>query len=79
MKQLCDRCQAIAVWAYMPGIENYCDLCVPRGCSCNFYPGSDNLKYLEHKDEQGRSYPCCEYHYDSNGFECEEMLEKPSY
>lgn len=39
-KEKCD-CGAIAVWWYAPGYskdENsfHCDLCVPRGCSCNW-------------------------------------------
>jgi hypothetical protein len=35
----------IAVWSYMPGKEDFCENCVPRGCSCNIehtpeHPGS---------------------------------------
>lgn len=38
-KDLCD-CGAIAVWSYGPGFSNgdnpnFCEDCVPRGCSCN--------------------------------------------
>lgn len=36
MKKLCDTCaKEIAVWAYMPGKSDFCENCVPRGCSCN--------------------------------------------
>src|ERR1035441_3790019 len=38
LKALCDKgCKKIAVWWYMPsdGHGNYCDDCIPRGCSCN--------------------------------------------
>lgn len=36
MKILC-KCGKIATWIYMPSEYdgNYCDNCVPRGCSCN--------------------------------------------
>jgi len=40
----------------MPGNKNYCDNCVPRGCSCN---EDENGK--EQLDSKGRKYPCCEY------------------
>ena len=38
-KELCD-CGKVAVWSYGPGFINgfnsdFCDDCVPRGCSCN--------------------------------------------
>jgi hypothetical protein len=67
----CTICGKKAEWVYMPGTGNYCDKCVPRGCSCNI-----NLKdgidydseeaklpenYVEKLDEKGRRYPCCEY------------------
>lgn len=76
-KLLCCKCPDMAVWMYMSGSNNYCDNCVPQGCSCNCYPNSDNIEdlnnsdaYVEHKDESGRSYPCCEYEYEygSEGF-----------
>lgn len=39
-KEKCD-CGVIAVWLYAPGYKEdensfHCDLCVPRGCSCNW-------------------------------------------
>lgn len=73
-KLLCFKCSEIAVWMYMPGTNVYCDRCVPRGCYCNWFPESnddfDNYdKYIENKDEQGRSFPCCEYEFDPEGFE----------
>lgn len=45
-----------ATWSYMPGWEDACDLCVPRGCSCN---QDDNGK--EPLDPQGRPFPCVEW------------------
>jgi len=36
-KEVCE-CGEIATWLYMPSSNDspfYCDLCVPRGCSCN--------------------------------------------
>jgi len=40
----CSCCDKIATWSYMPGISNYCDDCLPRGCSCN------NESFSEAKD-----------------------------
>jgi hypothetical protein len=39
-KDLCD-CGKIAIWSYGPGFSsgdnpNFCNDCVPRGCSCNY-------------------------------------------
>ena len=52
----CTVCGKKAIWSYMPSSDNYCDKCVPRGCSCRKdEEGNEKL------DEQGRSYPCCEY------------------
>jgi hypothetical protein len=67
LKQKCFNCTNKSVWQYVPGKPSpsnyYCDLHVPRGCSCNLLEdGSENL------DELGRSYPCCEYDYDPDGF-----------
>jgi 8-oxo-dGTP pyrophosphatase MutT (NUDIX family) len=65
----------MAVWNYTPSSydEYRCDDCVSRGCSCNLYPADglswDDENLIEKKDDQGRSYPCCEYDYDKNGFE----------
>ena len=60
-----------AYWSYMPGFENYCEKCVPRGCSCNKElkdgvdydsPEAENPEnYIEKLDNQGRKIPCCEY------------------
>lgn len=52
----CVICNKKAVWSYLCGIENYCDNCVPRGCTCNH---DENGK--EELDEQGRKQPCIEY------------------
>lgn len=61
IKQKCCKCKNDAVWFYMPSDEckdcNYCDDCVPRGCSCNIDPNSKE----EILDNLGRKLPCCEY------------------
>lgn len=82
MKKTCYKCGSMAVWFYMPGHESendyYCDDCVPRGCSCNFIhiDGEENFdqltneeKYAQHKDEQDRFLPCCEYDYNIEGYD----------
>lgn len=69
LNNYCDTCNEKAVWYYGPRTEQYCDDCVPRGCSCNLEPvdgdhhnlDSDNWK--EEVDDQGRLFPCCEYIY----------------
>ena len=61
----CEVCrEARAVWHYAPWspsaqVRDYCDECVPRGCSCN-EPLDGSAETL---DECGRRYPCCEYDY----------------
>ena len=74
MTNLCD-CGNIATWLYMPSYSGeqhndfYCDICVPRGCSCNTEPidgNYDNLdptNWEEPLDNLGRKWPCCEYSY----------------
>ena len=74
MTDLCD-CGNIAKWLYMPSYDGpqrndfYCDICVPRGCSCNTEPidgNYDNLdptNWEEPLDDLGRKWPCCEYSY----------------
>jgi hypothetical protein len=67
----CIECGKKAVWSYVPGFENYCDDCVPRGRSCNSElkddvdydspEASDPKSYVERLDDRGRRYPCCEY------------------
>lgn len=52
----CCNCGKKALFSYMPGDDNYCDKCVPRGCSCN---EDENGK--EELDEHGRRSPCVEY------------------
>lgn len=49
-------CGAPADWYYAPGDGDYCDACVPRGCSCN-----EDEDGNEQLDEGGRRLPCCEY------------------
>ncbi len=64
MKRLCNKCNNLAVWCYMPGGDKYyCEDHVPRGCSC--MADDDGNPQL---DEQGREYPCCEYDYNEKGF-----------
>ncbi len=49
----CRICGALQAWCYMPDpAEYYCDVCVPRGCSCMDDEGLD---------EHGREYPCIEF------------------
>ena len=55
----CDICDSKAVWFYMPGKSQYCDNCVPRGCSCNI----DEETGEEMVDYDGRLFPCVEYLY----------------
>jgi hypothetical protein len=68
-RERCEDCNRIAVWSYMPGEENFCDIHVPRGCSCNMEPIDGDYENLEESnweeklDDQGRKYPCCEYSY----------------
>ena len=57
--ETCDGCGKIATWAYMPSTENYCDACVPRGCSCNII--DIDVSDEQFRDEQDRLLPCCEY------------------
>lgn len=45
----CHTCGDPAVWIYMPGGPDYCDRCVPRGCSC----WAD--------EDGGEKLPCIEY------------------
>lgn len=69
MRALCQKCNKIAVWNYLPSGDDryYCDEHVPRGCSCNIDPNTG----VEDTDEKGRLYPCCEYIYDDRGFQVE--------
>lgn len=65
MKLKCDNCNNNATWLLMSGKGQYCDDCVPRGCSCNIDDDTDE----ESLDEFGRKYPCCEFWYDKEGYE----------
>ena len=74
--RLCS-CGKIATWQYDPGPPSQvaCDVCVPRGCSCNavLKPGATPVfdqegfetnpphDYEQAKDEIGRAYPCIEW------------------
>ena len=66
----CQNCGKLAVWDYAPsgGIGEYCDDCVPRGCSCNIIEWDDPRALEQHKDELGRLLPCAEYWFMADGF-----------
>ena len=89
-KELCD-CGKTATWVYMPGYSNggnpnYCDDCVPRGCSCNhryvdvnaYHPPLEKPEYPTIKDkpwiwiEEGKVWT----HVDESGrqFPCCEYM-----
>ena len=63
----CLICNNKSRWIYMPSGEEFCDSCVPRGCSCNLEPidgdweNQNPENWVENKDELGRLLPCCEY------------------
>jgi hypothetical protein len=82
------NCGKIAIWMYAPvysldkRIPYFCDDCVPRGCSCNYYfigegeiqpSTNEGWKWVKEEvwtylDEEGREYPCCEFSYEEDGF-----------
>lgn len=73
IKLKCCKCDAFAVWCYMPASERpeeeryFCDEHISRGCSCQVIEyGSGGTE--QYKDEQGRLLPCIEYDYDPNGY-----------
>lgn len=69
MKLTCLKCTKMAVWYYMPGSDEiaYCDLHIPRGCSCNVDYETDEPIL----DDQDRLLPCVEYDYNELGFDDE--------
>lgn len=82
MKHRCCQCLTIAVWYYMPWTtyktetdNYYCEKHVRRGCSCNIDPDTG----LEDQDKLGRLQPCCEYDYDTNGFDIEKEDEEEDH
>ena len=65
---LCHFCRkAPATWSYMPGLEEACDECVPRGCDCNQEPKDGDFEnltpsnWIDPTDARGRKFPCCEW------------------
>jgi len=92
MKVKC-ACGKMATWSYMPQHEeenlDFCDTCVPRGCSCNdvaylvdgseptyeqLYDDDTKIIYIQAEDTEGRHYPCCEYWYDEEGWDDETKI-----
>jgi len=75
--EACEECGKLAEWSYMPGDYGFCDIHVPRGCSCNKYPidgdweNPNQSNWTEKTDELGRLEPCCEYWYNKEGLEIE--------
>lgn len=69
----CQKCGALAVWEMAPSdsFGEYCEGCVPRGCSCNqtFNDASGEWDGPERTEDDGRLLPCCEYWYWPDGFE----------
>lgn len=63
MNRFLCRCKNLATWQYMPSSSNpdydyFCELCVPRGCSCNNHhiEDGDNIAegdVFEHPEEDG--------------------------
>jgi hypothetical protein len=56
---------------------SYCDVCVPRGCSCNFIINEDceficnedNDDFVQEKDDLGRLLSCVEFDYFEHGID----------
>jgi len=78
MKEKCIKCGGLATWIYMPSDSNrsYCDVCVPRGCSCNLECDEDGNfifdksgELVQYLDDQGRELPCCEYDFFEEGID----------
>jgi hypothetical protein len=75
MKLLC-KCGKLAVWSASSYTGEWCDDCVPRGCSCNAVPPDNateetinTVQWVEELDEKGRKLPCCEIWFDKDGWE----------
>jgi hypothetical protein len=50
----CCICGKKALWSYMPGREDYCDNCVPRGCSCNLDWDEKTIKIVGNGPHAGK-------------------------
>lgn len=84
-KEKCNKCRNKAVWCYLPNedVGFFCEIHVPRSCSCQLVLKKDVQEILSRdgeilnpdsdfepaKDELGRDLPCCEYHFNSEGFD----------
>lgn len=70
---VCMECGEKAVWELAPSDSygEYCDVHVPRGCSCNamINPITGQFDGPEETDDSGRLLPCCEYDFHPEGFE----------
>ena len=66
----CMTCGNLAVWELVPSDSygEYCDSCVPRGCSCNVIDFANPKARKQHRDDEGRLLPCCEYWFWEEGF-----------
>lgn len=66
----CMTCGNLAVWELVPSDSygEYCDACVPRGCSCNLIDFANPKARKQHRDDKGRLLPCCEYWFWEEGF-----------
>ena len=71
MKAVCMTCGKLAVWELVPADSygEYCDNCVPRGCTCNIIDFANSRARKQHRDAHGRLLPCCEYWFQPEGFE----------
>lgn len=81
-KAKCQTCGALAVWELAPAdsFGEYCDDCVPRGCSCNVIDYDDPRPDApQHTDEQDRLLPCCEFWRWPDGFEPGDPEEVAAY
>ena len=75
IKIRCDKCHSkTATWEYQPSDDYkdhyFCEDCVPRGCSCNIDPDTNE----QYTDDQGRLLPCCEFADSPNGWTANYLL-----
>jgi hypothetical protein len=75
------KCGAPAVWEMAPcdSFGEYCDECVPRGCSCNAKSYPYKAGGAQHRDDRGRLLPCVEFDYWPEGFPAGDRAEAEAY